>query len=63
MLSQEELALHMDVTVDTIKRWRRAGLLRHHRYGGRGECLYEVPDADSPVKHRPQSRTADPMSA
>jgi DNA invertase Pin-like site-specific DNA recombinase len=56
LLTKEEIADRLDVQPDTIKKWRRAGLLRAHRFTGRGECLFELPDATSPVKHRHQGK-------
>jgi DNA invertase Pin-like site-specific DNA recombinase len=61
MLTQQEIAKRLDVQPDTIKRWRRAGLIRAHRFAGRGEYLFEIPDATSPVKHQHQGKT--PASA
>jgi hypothetical protein len=58
LLTKQEIAERLDVQPDTIKAWRRAGLLRAHRFTGRGECLFEVPDATSPVKHRHQGKRA-----
>ena len=58
LLTKQEIAERLDVQPDTIKKWRRAGLLRAHRFTGRGECLFELPDATSPVKHRHQGKKA-----
>lgn len=58
LLTKQEIAKRLDVEPDTIKRWRRAGLLRAHRFTGRGECLFEIPDANSPVKHLHQGKRA-----
>jgi DNA invertase Pin-like site-specific DNA recombinase len=58
LLTMQEIGERLDVQPDTIKRWRRAGLLRAHRYTGRGECLFEIPDATSPVKHQHQGKEA-----
>jgi DNA invertase Pin-like site-specific DNA recombinase len=58
LLTKQEIAERLDVQPDTIKRWRRAGLLRAHRFTGRGECLFELPDANSPVKHQHQGKKA-----
>jgi DNA invertase Pin-like site-specific DNA recombinase len=57
LLTQQEIAKRLDVQPDTIKRWRRAGLLPAHSFGGRGEYLFEPPDASSPVKHQHQGKT------
>ena len=37
-------------TPDTIKVWRRAGLLRCHAYNDKGQHLYEPPGGDAPVR-------------
>lgn len=58
LLTKEEIAERLDVQTDTIKKWQRAGLLRAHPFTGRGDCLYEVPDATSPVKHQHQGKEA-----
>lgn len=56
LLTQEEIAARLQVCPDTIKLWRRAGLLKSHRCGGRGECLFEAPDQTSPIKHQHQGK-------
>jgi DNA invertase Pin-like site-specific DNA recombinase len=56
MLTLAEIAKRLDVQPDTIKQWRRAGLLQAHRFDDRGQCLYEHPGADAPVKHRHQGK-------
>jgi DNA invertase Pin-like site-specific DNA recombinase len=58
LLTKQEIAERLDVQADTIKKWRRAGLLRAHHFTGRGECLFEIPDATSPVKHQHQGKKA-----
>jgi hypothetical protein len=58
LLTKNEIAQRLDVQPDTIKKWRRAGLLRAHRFTGRGECLFELPDSTSPVKHQHQKKKA-----
>jgi hypothetical protein len=57
LLEQHEIAKRLHVDVGTIRVWRRAGLLRAHRYNDKGECLYERPGADAPVKYRHQGKT------
>lgn len=52
LLTIEEMAQRLCVSRDTIKRWRRAGLLRAHRFGDRREYLLEPPNDDAPIKHR-----------
>jgi DNA invertase Pin-like site-specific DNA recombinase len=57
LLTQREIAQRLQVEPSTVKRWRQAGLLAAHRFGDRGECLFELPDATSPVKHQHQGKT------
>lgn len=52
MLNLQEIADQLDVHPDTIKSWRRAGLLRAHAYNDRGEHLFEPLGADRPIKHK-----------
>jgi DNA invertase Pin-like site-specific DNA recombinase len=56
-LDQGELAKRLGVQPCTIKIWRRAGLLHVHRYNDKGECLFERPGADAPVKYKHQDKT------
>ncbi len=56
MLTLDEIAQRLDVHHETLKNWRRAGLLRAHRATDRGEYLFEHPDEDAPVKHRHQGK-------
>ncbi len=58
LLTKQEIAKRLDVQPETIKRWRRAGLLRAQRFAGRGDHLFELPNATSPVKHQHQGKTA-----
>jgi len=57
MLSLREIAKCLDVRPDTVKIWRRAGLLVAHRYNDKGQCLFEPPGADAPMKYRHQGKT------
>jgi len=52
MLDKEELAKRLDVLPETIKIWRRAGLLKSHAYNDKGQHLYEPPGPDAPVRKR-----------
>jgi DNA invertase Pin-like site-specific DNA recombinase len=56
MLEKTEIAKRLDVTPDTIKLWRRAGLLRAHAYNDKGQHLFEPPGKERPIKfkHKPQ---------
>jgi DNA invertase Pin-like site-specific DNA recombinase len=63
MLTLDEIAKCRNVTPDTIKIWRRAGLLVAHRYNDRGECLFEQPGADAPTKFRQQGKTRGRLAA
>jgi DNA invertase Pin-like site-specific DNA recombinase len=48
LLTLAEAAEAFDVSPHTIKSWRRAGIVRAHRYNDKGEYLYERPDTDNP---------------
>lgn len=50
LFTLQEIASLLKVSTSTIKRWRRHGLLRVHTYNDKGECLYEHPGDDPPVK-------------
>jgi DNA invertase Pin-like site-specific DNA recombinase len=56
MLTLHEIAERLDVSPATIKHWRRAGLLRAHRFDERNDFLFEPPGEDAPVKHRHQGK-------
>jgi hypothetical protein len=56
LLSLHEIAACLDVSVFTIKTWRRAGLLSAHRYDDRGQCLFERPGPDAPTKYQYQRK-------
>lgn len=63
MLSQQEIAQRLAVAPTTIKIWRAAGLLRHHVFNDKGECLYDPPGNDAPVKHRKQGKYRRQLAA
>ena len=48
MLTLAELAAAHGVCNNTIKAWRRAGIVTGHRYNDKGEFLYHPPDPASP---------------
>ena len=50
LLTVTEMAARLDVTTQTIKIWRRHGLLRAHAANDRSEYLFEPPGVDAPVK-------------
>jgi DNA invertase Pin-like site-specific DNA recombinase len=54
MLTMAEMAALLGVTTNTVKTWRRQGLLRAHAYNDKNECLFEHPGADPPVKAQGQ---------
>lgn len=57
LLDESEIAKRLDVKPCTIKVWRRAGLLVAHRYDDKGQCLFERPGADAPMKYKHQHKT------
>jgi DNA invertase Pin-like site-specific DNA recombinase len=62
LLSLDEIAARLNVCSGTIKLWRRAGLLRAHRYDDRGQYLFEPPGPDAPIKHRWKKRSKSKAS-
>ena len=52
MLTKAEIATQLRVTPATIKVWRLGGLLPAHPYNDKGQCLYEPPGADAPVRNK-----------
>ena len=50
LLTAQEIAVLLGVTVQTANTWRRHGLLRAHAYSDKPEFLYENPGDDPPVK-------------
>lgn len=50
MKTEEEMAESLGVCPATIKRWRRYGLLRAHRYSEKHQFLYEPPGDLVPTK-------------
>lgn len=50
LLTQEEMAGLLGVSVPTVKQWRYAGLLRAEVYNDKGACLYKPPGDDPPQK-------------
>ena len=62
-LDQQQIARRLHVKTFTIKIWRRAGLLRAHRFNDKGECLFERPGADAPEKYKHQDKTRGKVAA
>jgi DNA invertase Pin-like site-specific DNA recombinase len=50
MLSSQEAAARLDITVGTLVRWARHGLVQRHAYNAHA-YLYEIPAENLPVKH------------
>lgn len=64
MLTREEIAERLDVQCETIKRWRRAGLLVAHRCDKNGRTyLFEPPGPDAPKKFQHQDKTRRRLAA
>jgi DNA invertase Pin-like site-specific DNA recombinase len=62
-LDQYEIAKRLHVTPETIRIWRRAGLLLAHRYNDKGECLFEQPGSDAPAKYKHKDKTRGRLAA
>jgi hypothetical protein len=63
LLDEREIAKRLQVKRCTIKIWRRAGLLVAHRFDDKGQCLYERPGPDAPVKYKHQDKTRGRVTA
>lgn len=57
LLTLHEMAQRLNICSDTLKRWRRAGLLKAHKYDDRGGYLFEPPGPGTPIKHQHQGKT------
>jgi hypothetical protein len=49
-LTLAEIAEQLHVSPNTVKNWRRNGLLRGHAYNDKNECLFDPLDEAAPVK-------------
>ena len=56
MLTLAEIAKRLGIAAAMAKTWRRAGLLRSHRYNDRGETLFEQPGPNTPTKYHYQRK-------
>lgn len=50
MLTKEEMAQILGITPQTVYRWWKCGLLSRRQYNEKGDCLYERPALEAPVK-------------
>jgi DNA invertase Pin-like site-specific DNA recombinase len=50
LLMPNEVAARYDVTVCTVHKWRRRGMLRAHPINDKGDFLYEIPPENLPAK-------------
>jgi hypothetical protein len=50
LLTRDEIADALNVTSATVKIWGRHGLLRRYVSNDKGECLYEPPGPNAPMK-------------
>jgi len=50
LLTLAETASLLGVSANTVKTWRRRGLLRAHAYNEKNQCLFEDPGDDPPAK-------------
>lgn len=52
LLTIAEMAERMNVSSNTIKIWRRHGMLKAYPYNNKNECLFEPPAEGSPTKQQ-----------
>jgi hypothetical protein len=60
MLTPAEMAGLLGITAQTVKKWRRAGIVGGLRYNGKGEYLYHRPDPDHPPQRPKIGRPPKP---
>lgn len=58
MLTLAEIAAKLDLAYGTAKVWNGAGYLRGHPYNDRGQCLFEPPGPDTPLKYKQRQRVS-----
>jgi DNA invertase Pin-like site-specific DNA recombinase len=56
LLTPRQIAKRLDVSYHTVKIWRRAGLLVGHCINDKGQCLFEDPGANAPIKYHHQGK-------
>ena len=56
LLTPQQISKRLDVSYHTVKIWRRAGLLVGHCFNDKGQCLFEDPGADAPIKYHHQAK-------
>jgi excisionase family DNA binding protein len=61
LLTADEVASVLNASRGTVARWRRSGKLVAHRFNDKGECLYEVPGKEAPVKWAQQRSQRRPI--
>jgi DNA invertase Pin-like site-specific DNA recombinase len=52
MLTRDEVARMLNVSITTVKKWRDHGLLHAERYNDKGSCLYVKPGAGALTKQQ-----------
>jgi len=55
MLTLDEVAAALDVHPSTAKYWHQRGILKGHPYNDKGQCLFDPPGEDAPVKYKHKS--------
>ena len=48
-LTADEVASLLGVTVATVRRWGKKGIIKTYPYNDRNGCLYEHPGVNSPL--------------
>lgn len=51
-LTLAEMAQHLGVCKDTVRKWHQAGLLTGYVANDKGECLFDLPVSQGPVKRQ-----------
>jgi hypothetical protein len=62
LLTRDEIAEALNVSPGTVKMWGRHGLLPRHISNDKGECLYERPGPNAPVKMQGRPSQTDNLA-
>jgi len=62
LLTVKEVAKLLNIETVTVNLWRRKGLLKGFPYNDKGECLYEHPIINFPIRAKCKTRKNNPIN-
>jgi len=62
LLTIKEVAKLLNIETVTVNLWRRKGLLKGFPYNDKGECLYEYPTLNFPIRAKCKTRKNHPIN-